>query len=494
MTAPRTTGTTHALGLSLALLAAGCTTMPPPVATPQLDAAVPARWSARDDLGSAPAVTWWTDFGIPELNDTVQTALEQNYDLQAAAARLEQASADARIAAADLLPALQVGLNGSKRKQNFIGFPIPGAEDRVLSTVSTNFGVSFDLTWEADLWGRLRSNERAALADFQSRAADLRGAQLSLAGQTVKAWFAVAEAEQQLQLATATVDSFSDSADQVRQRFEQGLRPSLDVRLALSSLANAQALQAQRRQQLDAAVRQIEVLLGRYASGDLDGPTTLPDTPTAIPGGLPADLVSRRPDLVAAERRIAATSQRLQVARAELYPRISLTSATGTASGALADLVSGDFRVWSLLANVVQPLFQGGRLRAGIDRAEARTAEELAIYANTALVAFSEVETALAADSLLADRAGFLATSAEQSRAAEDIADDRYRAGLGDYITVLESRRLALQAEVELIAARRLRLENRVDLYLALGGGFSQSEAALSGESSQSEADLSSQP
>lgn len=469
--------TRRVLAVSLGLLAAGCATVPPPVAVPDLDATVPARWSARENLGGAPDLTWWTDFGVPELNEAVVTALEQNYDLQAAAARLEQASADARIAAADLLPALQVGLNGSRRKQNFIGFPIPGAEDRVLSTVFNNFGVSFDLTWEADLWGRLRSNERAALADFQSRAADLRGAQLSLAGQTVKAWFAVAEAEQQLQLASATVESFTASTDQVRQRFEQGLRPSLDVRLALSSLANAQALQAQRRQQLDAAVRQIEVLLGRYASGDLAGPSILPDAPRDIPGGLPAELISRRPDLVSAERRVAATGQRLQVARADLYPRISLTAATGTASSALADLVNGDFGIWSLLGNIVQPLFQGGRLRAGIDRAEAREAEELAIYANTALVAFSEVETALAADTLLADRQGFLQTAAEQSRAAEDIADDRYRAGLGDYITVLESQRLALQAEGDLIAARRLRLENRVDLYLALGGGFSQSEA-----------------
>jgi len=163
-----------------------------------------------------------------------------------------------------------------------------------------------------------------------------------------------------------------------------------------------------------------------------------------------------------------------------------LTSATGTSSGALSDLVNGDFGIWSLLGNVIQPLFQGGRIRAGIDRAEARAAEELAVYANTALLAFSEVETALAADSLLANRAGFLTTSAEQSRAAEDIADDRYRAGLGDYITVLESQRLALQAEGDLIAARRLRLENRVDLYLALGGGFGQSESALSAEIAQS--------
>ena len=158
-----------------------------------LGADFPAAWTARADTGGDPALTWWTDFGDPSLDDVVESALRQNYDLQAAASRLEQALADSRVAGADLQPQLQVGLNGSQRKQNFIGFPIPGAEDRVLSTVFTNYGVSLDLTWEADLWGRLRAGARAALADLQSRAADLRAAQLSLAGQTTKAWFAIAE-------------------------------------------------------------------------------------------------------------------------------------------------------------------------------------------------------------------------------------------------------------------------------------------------------------
>ena len=461
----------RAATIALLALVAGCATAPP-VELPALDVDVPAAWTARADTGASPDLTWWTDFGVPELDELVRTALARNYDLQAAAARLDLAAADARIAAADLQPALQAGLNGSTRKQNFIGFPIPGSEDRVLSSIFSNFGVSLDVTWEVDLWDRLRSGARAALADLQSSAADLRGAQLSLAGQTVKAWFAAAEAERQLRLAEDTVASFRTSAEQTRARFELGLRPSLDVRLALSSLSNAEALRAQRRQQLDAAVRQIEVLLGRYAAGTLATPSDLPDTPPAIPGGLPADLVSRRPDLVAAERRVAAVGQRLRVAQSELYPRISLTGNTGTSTSALRDLIAGDFGIWSLLGNLVQPLFQGGRLRAGVDRAEARAAEELAIYANTALQAFSEVETALAAEELLAERLDHLESSVEQSRAAEQLADDRYRAGLGDYIAVLESQRLALQAEGDLIAGRRQRLENRVDLYLALGGGF----------------------
>ena len=458
-----------------AMLMAGCVTTAPPV-LPALEVAVavPDDWTAPANTGDRPGVDWWTDFGDTALDEIVRAALEQNYDLRAAAARVEQAAADSRIAAAGLQPTVQAGLNGARRKQNFIGFPIPGSEDRVLTSVSTNYGVSIDLAWEADLWGRLRSGERAALADLQSRAADLRGAQLSIAGQTVKTWFAIAEAQQQLRLAEESVASFGTSSEQVRERFEQGLRPSLDVRLALSNLANAEALGAQRRQQLDATVRQLEVLMGRYAAGALSSPSTLPDTPPTIPGGLPAELVGRRPDLVAAERRIAAARERLNIARAELYPRLSLTGGTGTATSALGDLINGDFGVWSLLGNLLQPVFQGGRLRAGVDQAEARAAEQLAAYANTALQAFAEVETALAAEEFLSDRERHLATSVAQSRAAESLADDRYRTGLTDYVTVLESQRLALQAEGDLISARRQRLENRVDLYLALGGGFDQ--------------------
>lgn len=473
----------------LLVLAGGCATAPLED-HPALDADVPAAWTARDDTGGRPALEWWADFGDPGLGDAVQSALRQNYDLQAAAARLDQALADSRIAGADLQPQLQIGLNGSQRKQNFTGFGFdpgdlgfggggggPGGEDRVFSTVFSNYGVSLDLTWELDLWGRLRAGARAALADLQSRAADLRAAQLSLAGQTTKAWFAIAEAQQQLRLAEASVASFRASSEQVRERFEQGLRPALDVRLALSNLASAEALREQRGQQFDAAVRQIEVLMGRYASGEMAIPSTLPAAPAVIPGGLPAELVRRRPDVVAAERRIAAARQRLQVARRDLYPRFTLTASTGTASGELQDLVKRDFGVWSLISNVIQPLLQGGRLRAGVDRAEARAAEELAVYANTTLQAFSEVETALAAEDYLVRRERYLQVSAEQSRAAETIADDRYRSGLDDYITVLESQRLALQAEGDLIAARRQRLENRVDLYLALGGGFDRAAA-----------------
>ena len=463
---------------ALAALSAGCVTALP-VDRPEVRVPLPERWTAGDPAAGDVAPDWWTEFGDDDLSAAIETVLARNLDLQAAAARLEQAAADARAAAGALQPSIQASYSGSRRKQNFVGFPIPGAEDRVLSTVFTNQGISLDTTWEVDLWGKLRTTEQAALADLQRSAADLRGAQLSIAGQTAKAWFAIAEAQQQVLLSEATVQNFGQSAERVRDRFESGVRPALDLRLAMLNSSNARAQLAQRRQQLDASTRQLEVLLARYAGGDITPPPDLPAMPPAVPAGVPASLVARRPDLAAAERLVAASEARLRVARRELLPSFSLTANTGTSTNALRTLLNGDFGVWGLVGNVLAPLWQGGRLRAQVSRAEAQVAEVLASYVNTALVAYSEVETALAAEEYLADRVVHLTTSVEQARAAERLADERYTAGLDSYITVLESQRSAFQAESELIVVRRLRLENRVDLYLALGGGFELLESPV---------------
>jgi len=459
----------------------GCVSAPP-VDVPQLAVGIPERWSSqttREEHSVSP--DWWNDFGDPTLSSVVEMALDRNFDLQVAAARLQMAAANARASAGALQPSLNLSYSGSRRKQNFVGFPIPGAEGRVLSTVFTNQGVSLDTTWEIDLWRRLRVDAQATLAELQSAGADLRGAQLSLAGQTTKAWLAIAEAQQQVLLSETTVESFRESSEQVQERYESGIRPALDLRLASLNLSNAQALLDQRRQQLDASKRQLDVLLGRYASGAMDAAIELPPVPPAVPSGLPADLIARRPDLVAAERQVAAAEARQSVAGglSIWLPNISLTAGTGTATDALKTLLSGDFTIWSLVGNVVAPLWEGGALRARIAMAEANTAEMLANYANTALTAYAEVETALAADEFFADRVGHLETSVEQARAAERLAEERYFTGLDNYIPVLDSQRSAVQAEGDLIAARRLRLENRVDLYLALGGGFEQLDASV---------------
>lgn len=459
--------------LPLALFALSCASAPK-VKHPALDLATPDQWTSATPAGTV-ADHWWRDLGPAQLDSLIDQALAYNYDLKAASARLEIAQAQARAAGAPLLPQLSATGNSSKRKQNFVGFPIPGGEGQVLSTTSTSYGVNMNLSWEVDLWGRLRAGAQAALADAQAARADFRGARLSLAAQTARAYFAAVEAGRQVELASATVENYRLSTEQIQRRYRRGLRSSLDVRLGRSSLAAARATLAQRRQQHDIALRQLELLLGRYPSATIALDDDIPAVVDAIPAGLPADLVARRPDLVAAERRLAAADRRLVQARRALLPSISLTSSGGRSSSALGDLLDGDFSVWTLVGNISQPLFQGGRLRANVDLAASATDQALFTYAQSALRAYGEVEIRLRAEGFLADQQQALATAAKEATAARVLAEERYAKGLADLITLLESQRRAFDAESRLLGVKRQRLDARIDLYLALGGGFTES-------------------
>ena len=449
--------------------------VPPARRAPELVVEVPAAWSVPANAADDPIDAWWTTFDAPGLERVIDEALAHNTDLVAAAARVARAEAEARIAGAELKPSLGAGVSGSRQRQVFVGLPIPG--DTVPSATYTTFGVSLDASWEVDLWGRIRASARAALADAQAGEADLHAARLSIAAQTAKAWFAAVEARQQIELTERSAESFARLAAQIRERYRVGTRPAIDLRLALSNAAAAEAQLRQRRRRLDATLRQLEVLLGRYPSArlldeiPLDRPS---DMPPPVPAGLPAELIGRRPDLVAAERRAVAADQRLRAARAALYPRLSLTGGGGTVSDQLSDLLDGDFRTWNLVGNLVQPLFEGGRLRAGVERAAAAGDELLASYAGAVLRAFAEVESALAADTLLAEQQASQAEAVEQLLAAESLAEDRYRRGIGDYLTVLESQTRAFTSQSALLALGRERLDNRIDLHLALGGGFAE--------------------
>ncbi|MBD3867941.1 MAG: efflux transporter outer membrane subunit [Acidobacteria bacterium] len=458
--------------LALIIITTGCT-VSPPLTRDGLLVTAPDRYNLPSP-GPEAGPEWWTAFESPGMNQAIEAALEHNRDLVAAAARVEQAAAAARIAGANLKPSVSAGLSGSRRKQNFIGFPIPGADGDILSSTSTNLGVSLDISWEVDLWGRMKAGARAAVSELKAAEADLAGARLSIAGQTAKAWLALAEAVQQVDLAKQTVASFRESESIVRHRYENGLAPSLDLRLQKTNLANAEAFLANRRIGLELSARQLEVLMGRYPGGETEDGASLPEPPQTIPGGLPADLVSRRPDLVAAEFRLNAAGYRFDSARRSLYPRLVLTGSGGSSSQEFKDLLDGDFSVWSLAAGLTQPLFQGGRLRAGVDQARSASDEILARYAGAVLGAYLEVETALASEQHLAARQAALAEASRQSTAARLLAEDRYRSGLTPFITVLESQRQSVQSESDLITARQQLLNNRIDLVLALGGGYRQ--------------------
>ena len=454
----------------------------PGVQHPELAARSPATWAADPAVEGEVDGLWWSSFSDARLEELVDEALAHNYDLQATATRLQIAQAQARIAGAPLQPQISATASGSRRKQNFIGFPIPGGNGQVPSSTSDNLGINLNLSWEIDLWGRLRAGQAAALADLQAVEADLRGAHLSLAAQTGRAFFAAVEAGRQVELAQATVENYRLSTEQIHSRYQRGLRSSLDLRLGRSSLAAAEAVLQQRSQLQDRILRQLELLLGRYPSAAVAVGTELPALTAAVPAGLPADLVARRPDLVAAERRLAAADRRLAEARTSLYPRISLTASGGRSSDELKDLLDGDFGVWSLLANLTQPILQGGRLRAGVDLARAGKKQFFALYAQSALRAYAEVESALAAEIFLAAQEAALQTATAEALAARQLAEERYGKGLADLITMLEAQRRAFDAESRLLSVRRQRLDARIDLHLALGGGFAGNSESVSSD------------
>ncbi|MCB1126024.1 MAG: efflux transporter outer membrane subunit [Verrucomicrobiae bacterium] len=398
-------------------------------------------------------------------------ALRENHNLKQALARVDAAVAQARIAGADLQPQVGFNFDAAKRQQVFVGLPIPGGPS-ALTSKSTSYGASLNLTWELDVWGRIRAGQSAALANVQASESDYLGAMESLAAQTVRAWVGAIAAEHQLRLAHATEESFRLTAEQLGERYRRGLRSALDYRFAMNNHAAAKALVSLRDRERQAAVRQLEILLGRYPAGSADTGDALPLLVGEVPAGLPSELLERRPDLAASERRLAASLARVKEAKRALLPRISLTAGGGRTSAELADLLDASYNMWNLAANLAQPVFQGGRLRANVKLTEAQAREALEAYHGVVLRAFGEVEIALSSESQLREREDALAEAAVQSSEALRLAEERYFAGLIEFVTLMEAQRGAFNAETELIRVRQQRLDNRIDLFLALGGGF----------------------
>ncbi len=458
-----------AFALATWLSIAGCASAPS-VNHPNLEVSVPDTWEIAGTRNVSDG--WWMEFGDPALDMVVETALSDNLDLRVAVGRVEAALAQAGIDGAALWPQIQAVGSGSRQKNIFVGLPIPSADGGVITNYFNSYSASLQASWELDLWGRVRNMKGAALAEVQASAADLAGARLSIAAQTTRAWLTVRSARMQLDLARVTLKAFEGTANIAWERYKRGLLSSVDVYLTRNSTASAVALVARREQQLQTAVRQLEVLLGRYPAGILEDGTQLPRLNSPVPGGLPSELVARRPDLAAAERRLAASGSRISIAKANRYPQFSLTSSVGTTSDELSDLTNGNFSVWNLVGNIVQPLFQGGRIRAQIHGAQAQERIALANYAQSVLDAYAQVEIRLGSELTLSREEEALANAASEARSAWDLAEERYQLGVQDLLSVLESQRRSLNADSSLIEARRQRLQNRVDLYVALGGGF----------------------
>ena len=458
-------------GAAGALLLASCS-KPIDLPTHEFQVPAPATWQGAEVEPNAPSPEWWTYFEDERLDALILKALSCNQNLQAAAARIDTAMEERIMAEAGKLPTLNLGANRLRQRQNFVGLPFPGLSDRVLSNTFSNAGLSFNVDWEPDVWKRVSAQKLAGDATVHQRMADRHSAMLSLSGQAAKAWFAAVEARRQIALAEELMDNARVTSRRTRQRYKFGSRSPVDVRVAEAEVARSVSVIRQRQQLRDTFVRQLEMLACEYPAGDLAVASKLPDLKSRVPAGLPSELVHRRPDLMAAEQALVAADARIVQAKAALRPSFSLTTAAGTSSNTLLDLVNPGLRVWNLAAGLAMPLFNAGSLKANVRATESRAREAAASYENRIWTAYLEVETALSTEGTLLEQERALQDALASTHQAIKLAEKRYAAGLADIFTVLSLKRTALQTESTMLGLRRTRIDNRIDLHLALGGGF----------------------
>ena len=455
----------NSMAVALALCLTGCA-----ITSPQLKPQLPVAGTYNEaaPAGAAGvAPTWWQSFGSAELSSLVSEALAGSPDLAIATERVRQAEAQVRVAGASLFPVLSAGADTSSRATRSVS----GASGTATSN-STDFALT--ASYEIDLWGKNRAGVKSAKSSLAASQFDRDAAQLTLISGVATSYFDVQALRTRLDIARQNLAAAERVLDLVSARARNGAASRLDVsRQEATVLSQREALvplEQQERQTLAA----LAVLLGRPPEGfavKAQGITDL--TVPAVDPGLPAELLVRRPDLASAEAQLAASNADVTAARAALLPSIKLTGSAGLASGALLSLASGGTTAAiDIAASLLQPIFDGGRLRGQKAVAESKERELVETYRKAILSAFADVEKALAGTSRLGQQEQL--QSDVQTRAQESLrlAEVRYRAGADDLLTVLDAQRTLFAAQDQLAQIHQDRLEAAVSLYKALGGGW----------------------
>jgi NodT family efflux transporter outer membrane factor (OMF) lipoprotein len=458
--------------MCLASLAA-CAVKPPPVPEEvRKDALqgteVRATWAkadaARADAPSAAiSDNWLTTFNDPQLTALVNEAIARNPDLRAAGARVEQAAAYAHSAQAQLLPWLNLlGTGGIKA----------GGGSDLSSALS---GVMLGVSWEPDLWGRLRYGRNAADDNYASAQADFQFARQSLAAQVARSWFLAIETKLELDAAEAMATSARSLVSLAEDRQRVGNGSQRDVALARAGLGTMEDSARQARLAHEQAVRSLETILGRYPATELAVAEQLPAMPGPVPVGMPLNMLERRPDVIAAERRVAAAFNRVGEAKAAQLPTIRLNASVSALSSEVLQL-QDDYSNPSGGAGgtLFAPLYQGGALRAQVELRTAEQKEAVARYGSQVLRALNDVENALSASQILSQRVGILGQVLADQQKTLEYDQQSYRVGRQDMRGVQQQQQQVQAARVNYLRAKSEELSQRVNLHLALGGSFAE--------------------
>lgn len=463
--------------LFLATSAAAFAALPavgPDYARPSI--AAPAAFRDAERLGSWKTATpadafargeWWKLFDDAALDELQARALAANEDLRAAAARVEQARAAAGVARSGYWP--QLAANGSVVREQTSGT----TENVFPDALTTTYRAPLSATWELDLFGRVRRQTEGARADAEASAATFESVRLALTADVAANYFTLRALDHEVALLRDTVALRRRALDLVDARLQNGTAAELDMARAETELAAAEADAAAVANRRAALQNALAVLLGApVAAFDLQAVAPAPVRPPAIPAGLPADLLERRPDVAAAERVLAAANARIGVAQAAFFPAIALTGSAGFGSGDIDRLANADSRIWSIGPSLYLPIFQGGRNRANLERSRAAYDEAVAVFRQRVLVAFREVQDALTATKLLAEQAAAQERALRAAHRAATLAQTRYDAGYVSYLEVIDAQRTSLATERASVQLAALQLNTSVALVKALGGGW----------------------
>ncbi len=440
-----------------------------------LPSALPAQTATAADLPDP----WWTIFGDATLNSLIEEALAHNTDVAIAAARVEQARASLRIANADRLPNLDVQGDVTRAKASSLLAPVP-AQDREVTTYTVQGAVGFEL----DFWGQYTRASQSARAQLLNSEYGREATKLSLTGDVARAYFGLIAAAEQLARGRDTLATREESVKLEQLRLNAGESDEFTFKRALAEAAATRVSLHQLELEVVQRGNALAVLLGRSPKEMVDHAVAseginLPAAVT-LPAALPSSILERRPDIGAAEAALNASAFDIGVARAQLFPSIRLTGAYGSVSPELSDLFKEPYEAWSIAGSLLQPIFEGGRLRANVKRAYAVREERKAQYARAVQVAFRDVLNSLRGQELIAAVRDATREQTDALQRATELAELRYDQGDIGYLELLDVRRGFYQAQISLIAAERDALLNTVDLALAVGGGLGTHAETLS--------------
>ncbi|MCH8490624.1 MAG: efflux transporter outer membrane subunit [Oceanicaulis sp.] len=442
--------------LLAALMVSACAGVP--MGGASLPDGAPSSFAAQPRDAAAAPQDWIVALNDPVLTAFVDEAMDANPSLRAARAGLNAARASARAASGARLPSADGRLGVTEA-------------DGPIQT-GTTYSAALEASWTADVWGRLGDTARASALSAEAAEADWRGARLTIAANVAQAWYGLIDAREQYLLAQRDVETRTRQLESVERRFQRGVVRSSDLRTARSALASSEAALASRERARDAAGRTLETLLGRYPANALAMDGVLPDLgPVANPGS-PQSLLQRRPDIVAAEARMQAAGFSADAARKALYPGLSLRAELRDTAANLGDIFDAQNLASSVSASILAPIFRGGQLRAERDRQIALAEQASARLVETVLTALREVENALAADARLARRVEALASASAEAEAALELVEQQYASGIATIFELIDAQTRVIQAQSQLITARRERVDNRIALHLAIAGGF----------------------